>query len=163
MTITELLVEQLTRGSKTFLKTLDEFPEEQFHLELPAGGHSAAWHALHVADWTRAVVPANLESLDPTARFAYLGWEDKPFAQNIFGDSPAMHTDPKARILEYLRSELERASSDVQQADAARLENKIVGPIGERVVLSSIQTQIQHVPYHYGQVRLSAKQLGRSS
>ncbi len=161
MTVIELLTDQLARASKAFLKALDEFPEDHFDLESPAGGHSAAWHALHVADWTRVLVPAKLESLDTSARFAYLGWESADFSKSAFGDSPAMHTDGKARMLEYLRGELERAISDVQNVNEARLEAKIIVLMGERKVLANIQGQVQHVPYHYGQVRLLAKQLAR--
>jgi uncharacterized damage-inducible protein DinB len=163
MTVIELLVDQMTRGSKAFLKALDEFPEDHFQIEPTAGGHSAAWHALHVADWTRVLVPAKLENLEANARFTYLGWESADFAKNVFGDSPAMHTDSKARILEYLRGELERAGSDVQNATEAQLEAKIIVPMGERKILANIQGQIQHVPYHYGQVRLTAKQWGRAA
>jgi uncharacterized damage-inducible protein DinB len=163
MTITELLVDQMARCSKAFLKALDEYPEHQFSLEPTAGGHSAAWHALHIADWTRVLVPANLENLATDARFGYLGWESADFSKNVFGDSPAMHTDPKATVLDYLRSELERAASDVQNAQEAQLESKIIVPMGERKVLANIQGQIQHVPYHYGQVRLIAKQWGRAT
>jgi hypothetical protein len=32
--------------------------------------------------------------------------------------------------------------------------------MGERVVKALLMTQIGHLPYHYGQIKLNAKQLG---
>jgi uncharacterized damage-inducible protein DinB len=154
-----LIAEQLSRAAKTFLKALEEFPEQTFFTDLPAGGHSAAWHALHIADWTRILVPANLESTDSSLRFAYLGWEDAEFSAKVRGSSPTNLDDGKTAIVHYLKSERERSIKDVQSANAARLEAKIVVPTGERVVRALLLTQIGHVPYHYGQVKLNAKQL----
>jgi uncharacterized damage-inducible protein DinB len=159
MTITALLAEQMSRHAKTFLKALEEFPEAQFHTDLPAGGHSAAWHALHIADWTRILVPAGLVDVPGDARFSYLGWEDAAFAQKNLGDSPAMLSSSKPEILEYLGVELERATRDVTAMDDTRLEERIVVPMGERVVKAILLTQIGHVPYHYGQMRMNLKQL----
>jgi DinB superfamily len=154
-----LIAEQLSRAAKTFLKAMDEFPEQSFFTNLPAGGHSTAWHALHIADWTRILVPAKLESTDSSLRFAYLGWEDAEFSARVKGSSPANLDDGKPAILEYLKSELERSVKDVQSANGVQLEAKIVVPMGERVVRVLLLTQIGHVPYHYGQVKLNAKQL----
>jgi hypothetical protein len=154
-----LLAEQLGRVAKVFLKALEEFPDAHFHSDLPAGGHSAAWHALHVADWTRILVPVNLEHVDSSLRFGYLGWESAPFAQAIHGSSPANLTDAKAAILGYLKGELERAVGTVEASSPAQFEAKILTPMGERIVRSQLMVQIGHVPYHYGQVKLNAKQL----
>jgi uncharacterized damage-inducible protein DinB len=154
-----LIAEQLSRAAKTFLKAMEEFPEAAFFTDLPAGGHSAAWHALHIADWTRILVPAKLESTDSSLRFSYLGWEDAEFSAKVSGSSPANLTDSKTAILEYLRSELERSVKDVGSGNPAQLEAKITVPMGERVVRALLLTQIGHVPYHYGQVKLNAKQL----
>ena len=154
-----LIAEQLSRAAKTYLKSLQEFPEAQFFSDLPAGGHSAAWHALHVADWTRILVPTKLESTDLSLRFAYLGWEDAEFSAKVNGSSPANLDDGKTAILEYLQSELERSVKDVQDANGAQLEAKITVPTGERVVRALLLTQVGHVPYHYGQVKLNARQL----
>jgi hypothetical protein len=71
-----------------------------------------------------------------------------------------MLSGSKADILEYLKAEFERASGDVTRFGAERLEAKIVVPMGERVVKALLMTQLSHVPYHYGQVKLNAKQLG---
>jgi DinB superfamily len=155
-----LIAEQLSRSAKTFLKSLEEFPEADFFSDLPAGGHSAAWHALHIADWTRILAPAGLHSTNSTLRFSYLGWEDAEFSAKVGGPSPVNLTDSKAAILEYLKSELERSVQEVQGANPAQLEAKIIVPMGERVVRALLLTQVGHVPYHYGQVKLNARQLG---
>lgn len=159
MSETALIAEQLSRHSKTFLKALEDFPEAQFHTDLPAGGHSAAWHALHVADWTRILVPAGLTSVDANARFSSLGWEDTEFVQRVHGESPANLSDPKALILEYVKTELERSAREVQSATQEQLMAKIQVPMGERIVRALLLTQIGHVPYHYGQIKLNARQL----
>ena len=154
-----LIAEQLSRSAKIFLKSLEEFPEAHFFSDLPAGGHSVAWHALHIADWTRILVPAKLESTDSSLRFSYLGWEDAEFSAKVKGSSPTNLDDGKAAILEYLKSELERGVQEVQGANPGQLEAKIVVPMGERVVRALLLTQVGHVPYHYGQVKLNARQL----
>jgi len=46
----DTLIDQLTNHSKAFLKGLEGVPEEVFSLDPPAGGHSPAWHALHIAE-----------------------------------------------------------------------------------------------------------------
>jgi hypothetical protein len=80
-----VLVEQMTRATKVFLKTLEEFPEDKFHSDLPSGGNSVAWNALHLADWAQILVPSKLENVDTNLKFAYLGWEDADFAKAVFG------------------------------------------------------------------------------
>jgi hypothetical protein len=92
-------------------------------------------------------------------RFAYLGWEDAEFSAKVNGPSPANLNDGKTVILEHLKTELERSVKDVQGANSDQLETKIVVPMGERVVRALLMTQIGHVPYHYGQVKLNARQL----
>ncbi len=106
------------------MKALEEFPETSFFTDLPAGGYSAVWHALHIADWTRILVPAKLKSSDSSLRFAYLSWEDAEFRAKVNGPSPANLDDGRAAILEYLQSELERSVQEVQGASPARGENQ---------------------------------------
>jgi DinB superfamily len=75
-----ILLEQLTRVANSFVKTLEEIPEEKFHLAPALGGHSAAWHALHIADWVQILVPNKLESVAAELRLGYLGWKEAEFA-----------------------------------------------------------------------------------
>ncbi len=162
MDVKTLLAEQLQNHNKAFLKGLTDTPEELFVITPPAGGHSVAWHALHIADWQRILISPGLNGVQAAETFAYLGWEESDFARSVFGASPASESDPKDRILEHLRSELERGVRDVMAANDEELHAKVQTPMGERVVLSMIQTQIRHIPYHWGQVMMTKLQLSRA-
>jgi hypothetical protein len=152
---------QLENHAKSFIKCLNETPEEHFHLEPPAGGHSVAWHALHTADWNRILVSPNLEGVGPETRFAYLGWEDKPWAVAVSGTGPVNIGDSKAQILEFVTGEFERGVRDIRVANAAQFERKVPTPTGEREVMSMIVGQIRHVAYHWGQAKMVALQLAK--
>ena len=154
-----ILVEQMTRAAKVFLKTLEEFPEAHFHTNLPSGGNSTAWHALHLADWSQILVPAKLENVDPSLKFAYLGWEEADFAKAVYGLGAVHIKSSKAEIIAHTKQMLERAAADLAAANAALLENSVQTPMGERKLLAIIMTHVAHVPYHYGQVKLNVKQL----
>ena len=157
-----LLADQLQIHIKAFLKGLTDTPEELFAITPPAGGHSVAWHALHIADWQRILVSPGLMGVKPDEKFSYLGWEESDFAKSVLGASPASESDPKDRVLEYVRSELERGVQDIMAANDDQLHAKVQTPMGERVVLSMIQTQIRHIPYHWGQAMMTKLQLSRA-
>ena len=152
---------QLENHAKSFLKCLNETPEEHFHSDPPAGGHSVAWHALHTADWNRVLVSPKLEGVKPETRFSYLGWEDKPWAQAVTGIGPASLSDSKAKILEFVSAEFERGVQDIRSANAAQLEQKVPTPTGEREVMSMVVGQIRHMAYHWGQAKMVAMQLAK--
>ena len=154
-----LIAEQMTRVNKMFLKGLEEFSDATFFTDLPSGGHSAAWHALHIADWTQILVPADFQSIPQGLRLGHLGWEDAAWIADATGPSPVSVESSKPEILEYLRHQLERGVETVKSASADRLEVKISTPMGERIVRNLLLTQVGHVPYHYGQVKMNAKQL----
>jgi hypothetical protein len=152
---------QLENHAKSFLKTCYETPEAHFHTDPPAGGHSVAWHALHTADWNRVLVSPKLAGVAPETRFAYLGWEDKPWALAVFGTGPASLSDSKAKILEFVSAEFERGVQDIRNASAVQLEQKVPTPTGEREVMGMIIGQIRHVAYHWGQAKMVAMQLAK--
>jgi DinB superfamily len=152
---------QLENHAKSFLKALNETPEEHFFTDPPAGGHSVAWHALHTADWNRVLVSPKLEGVNASERFAYLGWEDKPWQLAVFGESPASLTDSKAKILEFVTHEFERGVQAIRDAKPAQLEVKVPTPTGEREVMSMIVGQIRHMAYHWGQAKMVALQLAK--
>lgn len=158
-----VLIDQLTNHSKAFLKGLEGVPEELFGLDPPAGGHSVAWHALHIADWQRVLIPPGLTGVDLNARFAYLGWEDRDWSKAVLGPSPSAHTDPKARILEYLTSELECGPREILNATDAQLQAKVLTPMGERVVWTMLTSQVRHIAYHWGQAMMTNAQLSRAN
>ncbi len=152
---------QLENHAKSFLKALTETPEEHFFSDPPAGGHSVAWHALHTADWNRILISPRLEGVKTTERFAYLGWEDKPWQLAVFGESPVSLTDSKAKILEFVSAEFERGVKDLRDASPSQLEQKVPTPTGEREVMGMIVGQIRHVAYHWGQAKMVAMQLAK--
>ena len=154
-----VLVEQMTRATKVFLKTLEEFPEDKFHTDLPSGGNSVAWNALHLADWAQILVPAKLENVDSSLKFAYLGWEEADFAKAVYGFGAVTLKSSKAEIIVHTKQHLERAATDLAAADSTRLEAGVLTPMGERKLLAIIMTHVAHIPYHYGQVKLNGKQL----
>jgi hypothetical protein len=157
-----LLADQLQIHAKAFLKGLTDTPEEIFAITPPAGGHSVAWHALHIADWQRILISPGLKGVQAGETFAHLGWEESDFARSVFGASPASESDPKDHILEHVRAELERGVQDIMVASDDQLHSRVQTPMGERVVLSMIQTQIRHIPYHWGQAMMTRLQLSRA-
>ena len=157
-----VLLEQLKNHAQAFLKGLEGVPDELFGLEPPAGGHSVAWHALHIGDWQRILVPPGLESVDPNERFAYLGWEDRDWSKAVLGESPAALTDPKVRILEYVGLELERGQADILNVSDAQLQARVSTPMGERVVWTMVTGQVRHIAYHWGQAMLVKSQLAHA-
>lgn len=157
-----VLIEQLSNHSMAFLKGLESVPEEVFSLDPPAGGHSVAWQALHIADWQRIMVSPGLEGVEPEARFAYLGWEDRDWSKAVLGPSPAALTDPKASILEYITFELERGPKDILNATDAQLEARVLTPMGERAVWTMLTGQVRHIAYHWGQAMLVKSQLAHA-
>jgi uncharacterized damage-inducible protein DinB len=152
---------QLENHAKSFLKALTETPEEHFSSDPPAGGHSVAWHALHTADWNRILVSPKLEGVSPSERFAYLGWEDKPWAMAVSGESLVSLSDSKTKILEFVTAEFERGVQAVRDASPSQLEAKVPTPTGEREVMSMIVGQIRHMAYHWGQAKMVALQLAK--
>jgi uncharacterized damage-inducible protein DinB len=154
-----ILLEQMNRANKAFVKALEDFPEDKFFQDLPAGGNSAAWHALHIADWVQVLVPEKLGNVQPDLRFAFLGWEEAEFAKKVWGLGAVSLESSKAEIIAHLKQHLERASQDVAAASSEDLEKTVLVPMGERKLLPMLLTHIAHLPYHCGQVKLNAKQL----
>jgi DinB superfamily len=161
VSLQHFIVDQMGNHAKSFLKGLQDTPEDLFNLEPPAGGHSVAWHALHILDWNRILVPPNMQSVTGQT-FAYLGWEDKDWAKGVLGPSLASVTDGKTRILEVVALDFERGLRDVAAATDAQLEAKVVTPTGERPIVGMLTGQIRHVPYHWGQLKMTASQLERA-
>lgn len=158
-----LLLDQMTNHVKAFLKGLEDTPAAQFNTAPPAGGHSVAWHALHILDWNRIMVAPELANVPPDQTFAYLGWEDRDWAKAVHGPSFADEHDPKDKIVEAVRADLERGLRDMAAASDAQLEAKITTPMGERAVWGMLTGQLRHIAYHWGQARMTALQLGKAS
>jgi hypothetical protein len=159
----QLLHDQMFNHIKVFLKGLEDTPEAHFHAVPPAGGHSVAWHALHILDWNRILVSPGLAGVVEGQTFAYLGWEDRDWARAVHGPSPALESDSKNRIIETLKTDFERGLRDIAAVADTQLQTKIKTPMGERVAWDLLTTQLRHIAYHWGQARLTALQLAKAS
>ena len=58
-----------------------------------------------------------------------------------------------------LGAKLERGVETINEGAADQLEARIITPMGELVVRNLLLTQLGHVPYHCGQIKMTAKQL----
>lgn len=158
------LAELFEAEGKAFVAALGRVPEDRFSAEPPAGGHSAAWHALHIADWHRLFLSPGLAGVSPDERFAYLGWEDKDFAKAVLGPADVNEADPRERVLAHLEAALAAGLGNLRSAGAERFAPGVTvpTPMGARAVLGGLSTQVRHVAYHRGQVSLVALQLARA-
>lgn len=161
MNAKQFVLDQMGNHIKSFLKGMQETPEDLFNLEPVAGGHSVAWHALHITDWNRVLVPANCADVTGQT-FAYLGWEDKDWAKAVSGPSLASVTDGKTKITEVVTLEFERGLRDIEAATDVQLEATVITPTGGRPIMGMWTGQIRHIPYHWGQLKMTATQLEKA-
>ena len=141
-----------------FLEQLDACPAQMFNTQT-GKGHSVAWHALHIMDWTRCVIQPGLNGVNPTLTYAYLGFEQEPWAQAVYGPTLAHEQDSKEKIISVLRDTVfDETLNAVQNAPAERFTetatfNAIKKP---RPELESLTYHIRHTAYHRGQVQMVA-------
>ena len=140
-----------------FRAALAAVPAEQFGVARL--GHSAAWHALHIADWLRLTV---LE--DRTPDYHHLGWEDRDWVKTLDrAPAPLDETAGKDAILARLDRMAGRAVAAIRAmtpADLAGTTFAPSAPTGERPRLPSLGIHLRHIAYHRGQLRLVLKTLG---
>ncbi|WP_425145627.1 DinB family protein [Deinococcus sp.] len=147
------LAAQFEQELTMFRAALTGVPEDAFHaLRL---GHSAAWHALHIAEWLRFFV---LQDFTPS--YAHLGWEAAPWMPALLGTPPVSEPAPRADIL----AELERVGAlvtanirDLQGEQLGEMLRAPAAPTGQRERLTGLGMQLRHVAYHRGQVQLAKK------
>ncbi|WP_293910931.1 DinB family protein [Deinococcus sp.] len=118
-------------------------------------GHSAAWHAAHVAEWLRFFVLQDL-----SASYAALGWEDSAWVGQYTGTPRVAVSAGREAIM----AELERLGSEVlahlRGLKDEELNAVLVSPAapgGTRPRLIGLGLHLRHIAYHRGQVRLAAK------
>lgn len=164
MDVQAYLAEMFETEGKALMATLGRVPDERFSSEPPSGGHSAAWHALHIADWHRIFVSPGLTGVSPDERFAYLGWEDRDFAQAVAGPAEVNETDPRERVVAHLEAAFAAGLENIRSAPAERFTAgpTMETPLGPRTVLGGLSTQVRHIGYHRGQVSLTVLQLSRA-
>ncbi|PNY80728.1 DinB family protein [Deinococcus koreensis] len=139
-----------------FRAALEAVPGAEF--QNPRLGHSAAWHALHIAEWLRFFVLQ-----DFTASYAHLGWEDAPWMGEFRGTPTVAETEGKVMIMaELARVEalIVRHIRELQGEQLGEMLRAPAAPTGERERLTGLGMQLRHVAYHRGQVQLGKKHGG---
>jgi uncharacterized damage-inducible protein DinB len=149
-----LLTDALSAEFQAFGDVLSGCPAAQFNTP-PQHGHSASWHALHVMDWTRAIIQPGLKGANPELTYGYLGFEDQPWAQAVTGPTLAQESDSKDVIPEAVRGVFEAALDAIRQAPEERFSNSAIFDALKkpRPVLESLLYHATHTAYHRGQIR----------
>lgn len=152
-TVQNFLADAYAQELAMFRAALDAVPEGEFHTSRL--GHSAAWHALHIAEWLRFYP---LQDFSPT--YAHLGWEDAPWMPELRGEPPVAEAAPKAEVL----AELERVGAAVVEhirtLRGDQLDDDLrapAAPTGVRPRLTGLGMHLRHVAYHRGQVQQAGK------
>lgn len=155
-----LIVDTLNAEFKAFLEVLDECPQERFSVQ-PRLGHSVAWHALHIMDWTRCVIQPGLSGVNSAFTYGYLGFEDVAWAQAVTGPTLAHEQDDKDVVMAAVESVLQGAVKAVQTAPRERFtEDAVFAALNRpRPVLESLMYHTRHTAYHRGQLALVLKEL----
>lgn len=136
-----------------FLASLHRVPAAQFS-QPSAHGHSAAWHALHITDWTRATIRPGLGDPPPALTYNHLGSEAEAWAQAVTGPTIAHEDDPKDTVLLAVSAVLREAVSTVRAAPAQRFTPAATLQVlhKTRSVRGSLTYHLRHTAYHRGQV-----------
>ncbi|AFZ66294.1 DinB family protein [Deinococcus peraridilitoris] len=153
----DFLVQQFETETKAFVSALEAVPEDLFAHAPQGGGHSVAWHALHIAEWTRVLVLQ-----DFTASYGHLGWEDKEWTQKLQGPTRVTEQGGKTAVLVEVQAVFAEALRELRSLSDGALAGSAVTPFGERPLLPSLGGQLRHTAYHRGQIKLTALQLGKS-
>ncbi|WP_216329100.1 DinB family protein [Deinococcus aestuarii] len=159
MSIKTFLLQQFETEHQVFLMALQEIPEERFSLRSPCGGHSAAWIALHILDWTRLYLPEE-QGGGPKAKYAYLGWENEPWTQALQGETAVNEASPQGLVLTALEAALAQSREGYSRLpeQAFAPEYRMQTPFGERALSDLLARQLRHIAYHRGQVVLLQRQ-----
>lgn len=153
----DFLVQQFETETKGFISALEAVPEDLFAHAPHDGGHRVAWHALHIAEWTRILVLQDL-----TASYGHLGWEDKEWAQKLQGPTRVTEQGGRTAVLVEVQAVFTEALRELRTLSVEALAGSAVTPYDERPLFSNLGTQLRHIAYHRGQVKLAALQLGKS-
>lgn len=149
-----LISNALSAEFRAFEELLQSCPAEQV-AERPSYGHTVAWHALHIMDWTRCMIQPGLNGVNPALTYGHLGVEDQPWAQAVTGPTLAQEQDRKEVILAAVQMTFAQALAAIQSAPDERFSSDAVwGAIKKpRPVLESLMYHATHTAYHRGQAR----------
>ena len=152
--VRELVVAALATEFQAFEASLQSCPAEGF-AERPSYGHTVAWHALHVMDWTRCMIQPGLTGVNPALTYGYLGFESEPWAQAVSGPTLASEKDNKDIILAAVQYTFAEALTALHGAPDERFDSDAIWTAIKkpRPVLESLMYHVAHTAYHRGQVR----------
>ncbi|CAM3320638.1 DinB family protein [Deinococcus saxicola] len=153
-----LILYSLDTEFQAFQAVLRECPEKMFG-QRPSWGHSVAWHALHIMDWTRCIIQPGLLGINPALTYGYLGFEQEIWAKAVTGPTLAQEQDGKQPILAAVEDVFEQALKDIRHAPAERFSSQAMFAAIKkpRPVLESLLYHVTHTAYHRGQVILSRR------
>lgn len=98
-----LVVQAMQSEFDAFIEQLEECPTELFGTS-PLLGHSIAWHALHIMDWTRCMIQWDLKGVNPKLTYSYLGFEKETWAQAVYGPTLAQARQQRKNHFHFERS-----------------------------------------------------------
>lgn len=153
--LSDFLAEQYKLELGAFRSVLDAISEENF--AVATGAQSAAWQALHIADWLRLGV---LGDRSPT--YGYLGWEDQAWAQALNVNPPLTEAAGRVAVLARLdevAAQVHTFLSTLSEVDLKGTTFSPSAPNGERPRLQALGLHVRHVAYHRGQLALLRKEL----
>lgn len=156
----DFLAGALDTEFSAFLEALDRVPAAQFSRRC-AHGHSAAWHALHITDWTRATIRPGLGDPAPTLTYGSLGSEAKAWAQAVTGPTVAHESDPRDAVRAAVAATLREAVQTVRDAPPERFDPAATLQVlhKTRSVRGSLTYHLRHTAYHRGQLAHLLKEL----
>lgn len=157
--IKDVLLENFRTEASAFVKALEAVPEERFAAAPAGGGHSPAWHALHIAEWTRMLL-SDLGGEPARGPFAFLGWENAEWTKSLFGEGEAREDEGKPTVLFIVNRTFTQIAIDLGNLTEANFEPdaKLRTPLGERPLVTTVLGSVRHMAYHRGQIKLVARQ-----
>ncbi|BDP43161.1 hypothetical protein DAETH_31300 [Deinococcus aetherius] len=158
--VQSLLARTLKAEFVALMELLDAYPAELLGKQ-PQHGHSAAWHALHIMDWTRCVIQPGLQGVNPALTYGYLGFEDADWTRAVTGPTLVEEHDAPEHILKSVRQVFDEALKSVRTAPEDRFEPDALWTTLKRPrpVLDGLTYHLRHTAYHRGQVTLVLKEL----
>ncbi|PYE55924.1 DinB family protein [Deinococcus yavapaiensis] len=153
--IKDVLLEQFKTEATAFVKALDGIDDEVFETAPSGGGHSPAWHALHIAEWTRLLL-SDLAGEPAGGTFGFLGWEDQAWVKKLTGPTEATEQDGKPIVMYVLNRTFSQIGVALSALASDRFtpDAKLRTPIGERPLIASVTGTVRHIAYHRGQVKI---------
>lgn len=141
-----------------FQAAVHRCPDAQMSVQPPVG-HSVAWHALHIMDWTRCMIQWDLPGVDPKLTYGYLGFEDEDWAKAVTGPTLADEHDPAERIRTVLDMVFDEALDAIRHAPLERFRPDAMWTTLKqpRPVLDGLMYHLRHIAYHRGQIALTLK------